>query len=263
MDDNMPGFSSPNYTQVPNDLFDVLMADMTMAELKVVLAIVRQTIGYHREATKFSLSKIQKMTGMAYNSVVTGADAAEKRGLIRRTNPDEQGSAEWEAIIEPPSTVEGIPPQNLKVTPSTVEGQLGLNKDKESINKNKRKSKVDTSNFPVDWQVALGKEVSPEQQAAIVRENELLSEYERSMGYNPLPWNSPRLQRLRRFLIQQKPEDIRAFAAWSNRKYSSFNPSKARSYPDQVIDNWPQAFIIHKEAKKDDHADFLKKLEAA
>lgn len=151
MSDSMPGFSSPNYTQVPNDLFDSIMADMDMAELKVVLAIVRQTIGYHRDKATYSVSKIQKMTGMAYNSVVKGAELAEKRGLIRRINPNEQGSAEWEAIIEPPSKNEGIPPQNLKHTPSKFEGQVGLNKDKE---KDKDTEIIESANKTVDAMLA-------------------------------------------------------------------------------------------------------------
>jgi phage replication O-like protein O len=129
------GFQSPNYTQVPNDLFDILMQYMDGAELKVVLAIVRQTIGYHREATKFSIKKLSEMTGLCHNSVSAGADAAEKRGLIRRTNPDAQGSAEWEVVIfEPPSKTEGVDVkggQKLRGIPSVNEVQVGLNKDKE------------------------------------------------------------------------------------------------------------------------------------
>ena len=34
----MPTFESPNYTQVPNDLFEIHMASMGQAELRVVLA---------------------------------------------------------------------------------------------------------------------------------------------------------------------------------------------------------------------------------
>ena len=69
------GFQSPNYTQTPNDLFDVLMAGMGDAELRVALAIVRQTIGYHREQVKFSIPKLMAMTGLSRNGVKDGAES--------------------------------------------------------------------------------------------------------------------------------------------------------------------------------------------
>lgn len=112
---DMTGFTSPNYTQVPNDLFDELMQDMNGAELKVVLAIVRQTIGYHRETTKFSLSKIATMTGLSYPTVMDGASKAEERGLIRRMNTDSGESAEWELIVEIlPTSKEILPLKKVK-----------------------------------------------------------------------------------------------------------------------------------------------------
>ena len=94
----MSGFKSPNYTQVPNDLFDVLMCDMECAELKVVLCIVRKTIGYHIEdgKVKFGINKLVKMTGLSKNGVKLGAAKAEERGLIERLNTD--GEAQWGLI---------------------------------------------------------------------------------------------------------------------------------------------------------------------
>jgi phage replication O-like protein O len=121
----LKGFQSPNYTQVPNDLFDTIMADMEGAELKVVLAIVRQTIGYHRDRSKYSMAKLAILTGLSHRSVVDGALAAESRGLIQRTNPGSQGSAEWEVIINdggvinsPPAAAELPDPDGgVKITP--------------------------------------------------------------------------------------------------------------------------------------------------
>ena len=65
--------------------------------------------------------------------------------------------------------------------------------------------------------------------------------FEREMGYNPLEWYGKKLERLRRFLDKQTLNDIKRFALWSKRDFSSFTPAKARQYPDQVIDLWPQA----------------------
>src|SRR3990172_5533948 len=55
-------FESPQYTQAPNDLFDLLMRDMSETELKVTLAVIRGTLGYHKKGFKLSLSKITDIT---------------------------------------------------------------------------------------------------------------------------------------------------------------------------------------------------------
>lgn len=52
------GFRSPNYTQVPDELFDELMADLSGAELKVLLYIVRRTFGFKRTSDRISLSQM-------------------------------------------------------------------------------------------------------------------------------------------------------------------------------------------------------------
>lgn len=90
---NKKGVPEPNYTQVPNDLFDKYLADMGRAELKVVLAISRMTFGYHRDRVRISLSRLVEMTGLSRASVLKGAEEAEKRGLITKLN--DGGVTEW------------------------------------------------------------------------------------------------------------------------------------------------------------------------
>jgi hypothetical protein len=126
------GFEKPNHTQTPNSFFDEIMKEIdTMAELKVTLAIIRQTIGWHRKRTRFGVGKIERLTGLARNSVISGAEAAEARGTIVRI--ETIGEAEWELVInDTPSTAEGsenddaipegTPPQTLTENPSTAEG---------------------------------------------------------------------------------------------------------------------------------------------
>ena len=80
--------------------------------------------------------------------------------------------------------------------------------------------------------------------AKILREREVASTWEKLMGYNPLEWWSDRrLEKLLRFLSGKTPEEMRTFAAWSKRPFSSFGPEKARQNPQIVIDLWPQAFV--------------------
>jgi hypothetical protein len=52
------GFRSPNYTQVPDELFDDLLAELSGAELKVLLYIIRRTFGFKRDADSISLSQM-------------------------------------------------------------------------------------------------------------------------------------------------------------------------------------------------------------
>ncbi len=53
-----PGFRSPNYTMVPDDLFDDLMAGLSGAELKVLLYIIRRTFGFKKHSDDISLNQI-------------------------------------------------------------------------------------------------------------------------------------------------------------------------------------------------------------
>jgi replication protein O len=52
------GFVSPRYTQVPDELFDDLMAHLSGAELKVLLYIIRRTSGFKKDFYNISLKQI-------------------------------------------------------------------------------------------------------------------------------------------------------------------------------------------------------------
>lgn len=102
----MMGFKSPNYTQVPNDLFGNcgkkpapgLMAEMGYAELKVVLAVCRITFGFHRESARASLTTIATMTGLSRQGVLDGAAKAEEHGHIQRYQ--DGGVTLWAVAVE-------------------------------------------------------------------------------------------------------------------------------------------------------------------
>jgi hypothetical protein len=42
------GYASPNYTPVPDELFDEQLPDLSGAELKVLLYVIRRTFGFKR-----------------------------------------------------------------------------------------------------------------------------------------------------------------------------------------------------------------------
>ena len=52
------GFRRPSYTMVPDELFDELLPDLSGAELKTLLFVVRRTFGFKRDADAISLSQM-------------------------------------------------------------------------------------------------------------------------------------------------------------------------------------------------------------
>src|SRR5690349_19405861 len=129
----MSGFQSPNYTQTPNDLFDELLPDMGLAELKVVMCIVRHTFGYHKEEIKLSLRAIARFTGLTANSVMEGAKQAEDHGLIER-DMDGNKTTVWRAVVSVvPTETRRITRYDAGVLPA--ETQLGVKESKKKIEK--------------------------------------------------------------------------------------------------------------------------------
>lgn len=79
-------YQPPRYTQVPNILLDEQMPHLNKAELKIVLAVCRQTIGYHKTKDRLSISRMEQLTGLS-------------RRTITRTLPKLLGQEEEEALI--------------------------------------------------------------------------------------------------------------------------------------------------------------------
>jgi phage replication O-like protein O len=71
----------PNYTQVPNLVMD-RMNEWTGAQVKVMLAICRKTIGWHKESDAISYSQLQKMTGLGRDAISAALVALESEKLI-------------------------------------------------------------------------------------------------------------------------------------------------------------------------------------
>jgi hypothetical protein len=90
------GYDSPNYTMVPDQLFDEHLAFLSGAELKVLLYIVRRTLGFKKASDDISLSqlldgittkdgrRLDSGTGLSRSTLVTALRglANEKRLVI-------------------------------------------------------------------------------------------------------------------------------------------------------------------------------------
>ncbi len=89
-----PGFRGPNYTMVPDELIDEYLADLSGAEVKVLLYIIRRTFGFKKDADAISINQmvegittregkvLDSGTGLARRSVVNGLKGLEAKGVI-------------------------------------------------------------------------------------------------------------------------------------------------------------------------------------
>lgn len=77
------GFDGPNYTQVPDALFDELLPYLSGSEVKVLLYIIRRTFGFKRERDTISLS--QMLTGITTHKgvVLDRGTGLSKPSLLR------------------------------------------------------------------------------------------------------------------------------------------------------------------------------------
>jgi len=73
-------FKAPNFTKVPNSFVDEDLKDLGLAETKIMLVVMRKTLGWHERFKKISLSTFQELTGLCRTVVSDTCDALEKKG---------------------------------------------------------------------------------------------------------------------------------------------------------------------------------------
>jgi len=72
----------PNYTQTPNILFDEIMRDLNGVELKVILAVIRKTFGWHKERDRISLTQLEEMTGLSRQGILNAIHGKKKEKSV-------------------------------------------------------------------------------------------------------------------------------------------------------------------------------------
>ena len=90
------GFASPRYTQVPDEIFDELLPDLTGAELKTLMYVVRRTFGFKKDSDHISLSQLvsgiktrdgrilDRGTGLHKDSVIAATKSLTTKGILIR-----------------------------------------------------------------------------------------------------------------------------------------------------------------------------------
>lgn len=72
----------PNSFQVPNALVDDLMAELSGAELKCYLAILRKTKGWNKESDAISVTQLMDVTGLSNKAVIDACNSLVGRDLL-------------------------------------------------------------------------------------------------------------------------------------------------------------------------------------
>jgi len=80
----------PNTTAVPNTLFDVHLKELKMAELKVLLVVIRQTLGWsdkhsalgRKQRDWISNSQLLSRTGCSRRAICSATEALVTNGLV-------------------------------------------------------------------------------------------------------------------------------------------------------------------------------------
>jgi phage replication O-like protein O len=94
--------AAPEYTQIPNALIDEWLPQLTAAETKVVLVIMRKTFGWHKIRDRISLSQLEKFTGFLRQAVLKAVKSLEEKNLVTKTVIGKNGDQQtfYELVIE-------------------------------------------------------------------------------------------------------------------------------------------------------------------
>ena len=88
------GFREPRYTQIPDEFFDEVAPNLTEAELRVALYVLRRTFGFKKHADAISLTQmsdgittkdgrvLDRGTGMSRSAVWRGSKGLVEKGIL-------------------------------------------------------------------------------------------------------------------------------------------------------------------------------------
>lgn len=127
------GFNKPNYTLVPDALFDELLAVLSGAELKVLLYIIRRTFGFKKDADTISLSQmlqgistsdgrvLDKGTGLSKPTLLQALRSLQEKNIIytERNRSVENGD-------EPTTYRLNVPSKGIEIPDNDTRGKKTL-----------------------------------------------------------------------------------------------------------------------------------------
>jgi phage replication O-like protein O len=102
------------------------MPDMEKSELKVVLAVCRMTVGWHKTKDRLTVTRLMDLTGLSRQAVYDGIELGKERGILIQEETKQDGYIYSLDIQDPVSNEE-----TLSVQPVDTQ-----KKEKESTNNN-------------------------------------------------------------------------------------------------------------------------------
>lgn len=79
--------NNQGFTKVSDILLDIWLPKLSEAELKLLLTIIRQTIGWNKQRDRISHSQFQKKTGLSPRSITKAVESLSSRDFIKITDP--------------------------------------------------------------------------------------------------------------------------------------------------------------------------------
>jgi phage replication O-like protein O len=74
------------FTKVSDILLDTWLSELSEAELKLLLTIIRQTTGWNKDRDRISHSQFKKKTGLSPRSISSAVESLSTRDFIRITD---------------------------------------------------------------------------------------------------------------------------------------------------------------------------------
>jgi phage replication O-like protein O len=127
------GYSSPNYTPVPDELFDEQLPDLSGSELKVLLYIIRRTFGFKKDSDNISLNQLlhgittkegvvlDRGTGLTKKTLLEAIKSLVEKNLIlterRRSKEKGDEPTTYRLNIIGDTTENNPTPRGVKNTP--------------------------------------------------------------------------------------------------------------------------------------------------
>lgn len=75
-----------HYTPISNILLDNFISTLTGSELKILLIILRQTVGFHKQRDKMTYVQLQKKTGLSKRIITETIQSLINKNLILVTD---------------------------------------------------------------------------------------------------------------------------------------------------------------------------------
>lgn len=127
------GYASPNYTPVPDELFDEQLPDLSGSELKVLLYIIRRTFGFKKDSDNISLNQLlngittkegivlDRGTGLTKKTLLEAIKSLVEKNLIlterRRSKEKGDEPTTYRLNIISESSENNHTPRGVKNTP--------------------------------------------------------------------------------------------------------------------------------------------------